>query len=309
MRTRFLVFIAVACLATSSLAAPAAAPATQGPNLEDARAAFASGDYPACLRKTSALLSSKAFKADSPERYDLLMLRGECLLRLKQRGPAAASFEAAANMMKKQRDLARAVDATSLAVLIKASPDLAYRPKAQKDASGISVLEPETRREAMKALFTDLNAGIAPRLDKSLRDKSLVSTQAVLRDVWELYTVEHAATGGTSSTESALEGLGGHARELIGEELGRLTTRLEQLNDLASEPTWVTQAITYRGLTTREREELQGIADYLVQVQRTAENARRISRLLGRTGENWDGLLADCAEARDVAQQAYDRRY
>jgi len=51
------------------------------------------------------------------------------------------------------------------------------------------------------------------------------------------------------------------------------------------------------------------MADYLVQIQRTVENGRRISRVLGKTGENWDGLLADCAVARDVAQQTYDRRY
>ena len=51
------------------------------------------------------------------------------------------------------------------------------------------------------------------------------------------------------------------------------------------------------------------MADYLIKIQRTIENARRIARALGSTGENWDGLLADCAVARDVAQQAYDRRY
>jgi hypothetical protein len=98
-------------------------------------------------------------------------------------------------------------------------------------------------------------------------------------------------------------------RELIDEELNQLSNRLDQLKDLASEPTWVTQAISYRGLTTNERNELQKMADYLMEIQRTVENGRRISRLFGRTGENWDALLADCAVAKDVAQQTYDRRY
>jgi hypothetical protein len=277
---------------------------------EEARADFNSGDYQASLRKTSALLSSTPAKSNSPERYDLLMLRGESLLRLKQRAPAADAFAAAAAVMKNRRDLPRAASATSLAVLAKAaSPDLTYKPKKSGDRTGINIVEPSTRQQAMKALFEDMNAEVSPRIDKALQDNSLVSTQGLLGDVWEMYTVEFAATGEATSTAARLEELGGHARSLISDELDRLVSRLEQLKDLASEPTWVTQVISNRGLNTGERNEIRQMADYLVQIQRTVENGRRISRVLGKTGENWDSLLADCAVARDVAQQTYDRRY
>src|SRR5690349_9206335 len=57
-----------------------------------ARADFDKGDYKACLGKISKLLTTGAYKSDSPERYDLLMLRGECLLQLKQRPGAQAAF-------------------------------------------------------------------------------------------------------------------------------------------------------------------------------------------------------------------------
>ena len=305
-----LVVGAAVCIAVllSAFAPPAsAAPA---PSIDAARADFDSGDYPACMRKVSALLSSKAARADSPERYDLLMLRGECMLRLKQRVQAADTFEAAAKAMKTKRDLPRAATATAMAVLAKSSaPDLTYKPKGSGGGSSLSIVEPDARKAAMAALFHDLNEKVGPRIDKAVQDTSLRPTQAVLRDAWELYTVEYAATGAAASTESKLEQLGGHARSLIAEELARLTGRLEQLKDLASEPTWVTTVISYRGLTTNERTELKETADYLVQIQRTCENARRIAQALGRTGENWDGLLADCAVARDVAQEAYDRRY
>ena len=300
--------VVIGAIVSLTAAFQGVARAGAAPTLEDARADFASGDFTASLRKTSGLLSSKAGKSDLPERYDLLVLRGECLLRLKQRTASADAFEAAAAVMKKQSDLPRAASATSLAVLVKASPDLVYKPKKQA-GSGIDIAESSTRQEAMKALFDDLNAAVSPRVERALRDKSLVSTQGLLRDVWELYAVETAATGNASSTAAKLEQLGGHARSLTGDELDRITSRLEQLKDLASEPTWVTQAMSYRGLNTGERNELRQIADYLMQIQRTVENGRRISRLFGRTGENWDTLLADCAVARDVAQEAYDRRY
>jgi hypothetical protein len=276
-------------------------------SVEEARADFEAGDYRGCLKKVSALLPSR-IKRDATERYDLLMLRGECLMRLKQRA-AADAFDAAAAAMKDRRDLPRAAQATSLAVLVKASPDFKYRQRGRSEGSGIDIIDPSSRPRAMEALFQDLSSQVAPGLDKALQDESLVSTDRLLRDVWHLYTVELAATGDTASTAEKLQALGDHVRTLIGTELNRLNTRLEQLRDLADEPTWTSEAMGYRGLNTDERGELRQVADYLVRIQRTVENGRRISRALGKTGENWDALLADCAVARDVAQQAYDRRY
>jgi hypothetical protein len=299
-----IVAFSIACLMTLSQVVAQAPPARA---IEDARAQFASGDFRGCLRGTSALLSSA--KRDSVERYDLLMLRGECLLRLKQRNAALPAFEAAAAVTKGRRDVARTATATATAVLVRESPDLTYKPKGRSDRSGIDVVEPATRREAMGALFEDLKARLAPEIDKALRDNALASTDKRLRDFWELYAVEFAATGEAASTAGTLQELGGHARGLIGDELERVTTRLEQLKDVATEPAWTNQGISHRGLNSNERTELKQTADYLTQIQRTVENGRRISQVLGRTGENWDVLLADCAEARDAAQEAYDRRY
>ena len=301
--------------ASSVVAAAQAAPgsaqsvARANATADDARADFTSGAYAECLRKISAVLSSRPLKSDSPERYDLLMLRGECMLRLKQRQPAAQAFETAASGMKSRGDLPRAATATALAALVKASPDLKYKPMSGPDAAGIDIVEPGARQRAMEALFEDLRAKAVPDVDRALQEKSLVPIHALLPRMWELYTVEFAAKGNAASTESKLEEVGGRARVLVSEELQRLTTRLEQFNELAGEPTWTSQVIGYRGLHTDERQELQQMANYLVKIQRTVENARRISRILGRTGENWDTLLADCATARDVAEEAYGRRY
>jgi hypothetical protein len=300
----------IALLAAFLLVAATPAAAQSPPQtIEDAQADYASGDYPACLRKVAARLNSNAVKRDSPERYDLLMLRGECLVRLKQRGPAAEAFEKAAAVTKGRGDLPRTADATALAALVKASPDLKYTPRTRSGGSAIDVAEPGTRREAMAALFEDLKTQLAPDVEKALQDKSLTSTHRRLKQFWELYAVEFAATGAATSTESTLQDVGGHARGLIAEELERLVTRLEHLGDLAGEPVWGANVIGYRGLKTSEQNEIRKMADYLMEIQRTVENGRRIARALGRTGDNWDVLLADCAVARDAAQQAYDRRY
>jgi hypothetical protein len=299
---------AILFLAASSRATAGAEP-TPPKLTDDARADFKTGDYAACLKKLSGLLSSRSLKADSPERYDLLMLRGECMLKLKQRQAAAQAFDAAATGMKARGDLPRVAAATALSTLVKASPDLTYKPKNHPDLAGIDVIEPSWRKEAMAALFEDLRDKLAPAVDDAIHSASLVPSHELLPRMWELYTVELASKGNAASTETKLEDLGGHAQELIGNDLNGMITRLDQLNDLASEPVLVSAGISYRGLRTDEREELHRMADDLVKIQRTAENARRISRLLGRTGEHWDALLADCAVARDVAEQAYARRY
>src|SRR5688500_609273 len=309
MRAFVISLLAAVLLAAVTPAAAQSAPQSAPQGFEDAQADYASGDYAACLRKVAARLNSNAVKRDSPERYDLLMLRGECLLRLKQRAPAAESFEKAAAVTKGHGDLPRTANATALAALVKASPDLKYTPKSRSGGSAIDVAGPGTRREAMAALFEDLRTQLAPDVEKALGDKSLTSTHRRLKQFWELYAVEFAATGAATSTESTLQDLGGHARGLIAEELDRLISRLESLSDLAGEPVWGRNVMGYRGLKTSEQNEIKKMADYLMESQRTVEYGRRIARALGRTGENWDALLADCAVARDAAQQAYDRRY
>jgi hypothetical protein len=287
-------------------------PSAQTLTFAAAHADFDKGDYKDCLGKISKLLTTGAYKSDSPERYDLLMLRGESLLRLKQRPAAQAAFESATKMMRKQEDVQRAAAATALAVLVKASPTLAYQPKKGGGAS-VDIIEPASRQKAMGLLMADLRDQVRPEFTKAINDDSLKPTDKLLRPAWDLYSVEMAATGDAALTSEKLTELGAHARKLIGGELARLNRRLDQLEDLASEETWG-GGVGYadggvRGLRTEERNELQQLAKDLVQTEETIHNGRRIAKLLGRTGESWDALLADCSVARDSAQRAYDRRY
>ena len=234
------------------------------------------------------------------------------MLRLKQRNAAAEAFDGAAVVMKNRRDVARVASATAMSVLVKASPGLTYKPKDKGDTA-IDVVDSATRKDALRALYEDRRAELAPAIEKATGQKSLVPIESLLPAAWEVYTLEYAAKGEPIETVASLKELGGYARGLIGDELTRLSDRLDELRDLANEPALSgigpNQSVTYRGLNSTERNELQQMADYLVKIQRTAEKGRRASQALGGTPENWDTLLADCAVARDTAQQAYERRY
>ena len=113
---------AAVCLSSSLL--DAAEPPL--PVVEEAQRYLEDGNYASCLHKISKqLASSNEARPGTAERYELLMLRGECLLRMRQPAPAGAAYEAAATCMKIRRDIARVATATAMAVLVKASPDLA----------------------------------------------------------------------------------------------------------------------------------------------------------------------------------------
>src|SRR5689334_1553723 len=73
----------IAAPAPSPAPSPAA-PASANPSIDDAKADFAAGQYQGCLQKISRLLSPGISKPDPATPYDLLMLRGECMMQMKQ---------------------------------------------------------------------------------------------------------------------------------------------------------------------------------------------------------------------------------
>jgi hypothetical protein len=313
MRTLLHALALGACLTVAARAV--GPPPPQQVSITDAQADFCAGDYRSNLQKIATCLAAGQLKPTPLKRYELLMLRGERLLRLRQ--PAAAVvFESAANVLKNQGDVRRVAAAQALAVLVKASRATRYRPKPSPGTAPpppLDIADPAQRKQAMKLLWEDRSANLAPAIEKALHGASLVPIEKLLPCVWELYTLELAATGNAEQTVATARKLDEHARGLIAQELVRVTRRVLRLNALANEPALShnlgLEILSYRGLNSYERDELQQLADELVKIQHVLECGRRINRLVGGGGEAWDALLAGCAAARDVAQGAYDHRY
>ena len=301
------VLVSIAMWMTAGAAGVFAAP--EPGTLEDARATFKARNYPECLKKIGSALASNP-KPTPDERYDLLMMRGECLLKLKQSVGAISAFETASGIFKDKGDVARVAQAKALATLTKEAPGGRYK---NKNGEELDIADSFQRKQALLALFEERSVKVRPAMDKALSGNSLVPIQKLLPASWELYTLEFTAIGEAPITLTKVKEMGERARDLIKTELQQINSRVDNLNDLAGEPTLSgnvgNQSISYRGLNSHERDELHGIADTLVKIQPVLEQGRRLNRLFGGTGEVWDGLLADCAEAKETAQQAYDRRY
>src|SRR5688500_4306743 len=91
-------------LLIAALAAPA--PAQNASSLEDIRANVTSGDYRSALDKINKELFASL--KDQPQRHELLMLKGECQLQLKDRIGACTAYKSAAKAAANLNELAAA---------------------------------------------------------------------------------------------------------------------------------------------------------------------------------------------------------
>src|SRR4051812_7735182 len=67
--------------------------ATAAPTMAQVRESFAAGQYQPTLRSIADCLALKGQAAEGYDRYELLTLKGECLIQLKSAAYAANAFE------------------------------------------------------------------------------------------------------------------------------------------------------------------------------------------------------------------------
>jgi hypothetical protein len=313
MRRSMLLSPALLAVLSLTLSTPAAPPPPA--TLADAQAAFAAKEYRPCLQKIAGALAGPEGKAGSPTRYDLLMLRGECMLHLKENRMAADSFTSAANVAKSKQDRKRQADAMALSLLIKASKPAGYTPAGNPSGEPIDIVDPDSRKRAMSAFFADTLAAAKPKIEQAAQATSLPPIEEQIPKMRELYALEVAATGDAAQTLPLARALGQHARGLIGAEFTRIAARLDELATAASSPVLLdgrgatSSILTPRGLTTPERNDLKQIADTLTQAERAAQQGRWIAHQSDGPEQAWDALLADCSELKSRAQQLWDHRY
>ena len=246
------------------------------------------------------------------DRYALLMLRGEALLRLKERTYAVDAFEAASRAAGHDQ-IKLAALAKANALIITRSQGSLYRPSGGA-GDGIDIIEPASRTKAMAAAFDDLMAENLPEIKRALEGKQLPPMLALVPTLGDMYVLESAANGGDPrKTAEVLKSFGAHARSLMGSELIRLDARIEGLSDLANSQTsygrgWGSQ-IDRRGLWSPERNELSDLIDYTKQIRQGAQRARQIALSFGATGENWDTVIADAGAVLDHGEELWNHRY
>ena len=205
--------------------------------MEEIQKHFDEGDYRGTLAEVSRALSLRGNAAEGLAKYDLIVMRAECELRMKQAEPAAASFHQAIRETKDEQQVA---DARATELLIRKSRQLVYTPRvlAKGDKpEPIDIVDPKNRKRALRALYTDELAQVTPRIDAAKKGTSLTAIAQAARSIkdHDLPVLDRAAHGTVDDTRKTISDLKDRVQELTSKALEKLARRTDEITSMATE--------------------------------------------------------------------------
>jgi len=288
-------------LALVLLAMLTALDAPRQQSLEDIRGDLAKAGYRTALDKINKLVFS-ARDMSPAERFELLMMKGECQLQLKDRIGASSSFKAAA---KAAGNLDEFAAAQATALVIDRSAMGMFNPPFGTNEKPIDIVPADSRKKAMASLQREIWSRSQSVIDAALRADTLPPIEAAGTRMVDAYLLEVAVTGNAKDTGKTMRDLGAHTYRLMQSELKRVAWRVEQLNLLANS----TEDYGHRrGVHTSEINELRGILPYLAKIRDRARDYRGLAARLEGDEQKWDSLQADAADALAAAESLANER-
>jgi hypothetical protein len=290
---------AIGLVFVAHVALLAGAAAAQTPSIDDARSDHAKGDYRAALTKLDRIIASSAAGPSSAEKYQLLMLRGECQLQLKDRTGAVATFKSAA---KNASDLNQLAEAKANALIIDRSSMGRFTPRSGSSREPVDILPIESRKQAMALLQADLWSQYKSQIDAALKATTLPPIEKVFVPLSDIFFLETAATGQANETGKVMRELGQLTYRMIETDVTRLARRVEQLTLAANSSAGGDWGGVRRGLHSPERDELKAAAPYLAKLRDSVTEYRGIAKRLGGNEQRWDELVLEINDTLAAAE-------
>jgi len=298
--------LVVVIAATTLGAAPASQQASA--SMDDIRKLYDDGRYNDVLRETSRALSMRdeILRSRGFERFELLRLRAESNLRLKQPAPASDTFAAAAKELA-ATDPDRAAFFRAVSIVVKRSKNNAYVPKRGK-SEAIDLLNEDSRKRAIVALYDDEAADVLARVNAMRKADSLPPIVEAASRLKELADLERAAKGSNDETENRLLKLGDDARRIIGASLNKMTDNVEAISRRANERYLIQEGHIYRkrGLQGRDRDNL---LDVMSTSEKIPDAISKLSEQLGTEGDFFKKTKDDAAKLYDRARYVMNDDY
>jgi hypothetical protein len=264
--------------------------------------------YQDLLKGVTKALALRGAASQPYNRADLLMLRGEAYLHLKQNAQAAESFAQAAKVADdpEKKSIAQATE-----VLIKRSKPTGYLPRtastqpAVKQGTPLPIMDKEQRRIAFSALLDDELTTASPKVKAAANGNSLLPVIEACRSMIDLRAIEIAAGAGDAKTKSISERLGQRAHTLIDGALKSMNTRVEQVWGSASttyytegQKTLRTHVYGMKGMTSVESGDVKNV---IATCEKIIPVANDLSTVTGGTE-----LSADATEAQRLLKRAHE---
>ncbi len=300
-----------AVVASPAVPACAAVLAQTLPTQEEMHQLFDQSQYTQVLQKIARVLVLKGDSAKPYDRHDLLRLKAEAHLRLKEYEASERAFVAAG--WETDDPKAAAVD-LSTSVLIRRSKAGQYQPTSKdkgKMRDPIPVIGPESRKPALQALFQDELAADRPKISGVRDALNLDPICQAASLVTDLKVLEMGATDGNDDqTRQLISEVAKHAQNVMAETVHDLVKREAVIVNRGNEtveyyvPTGTAGHsynqlhIAKRGYDAADLRDLNGIR---VACEKIAPAARAFGDAMGPDGTD---LMATSVTAARLAKHA-----
>ncbi|HEX3355411.1 MAG TPA: hypothetical protein VHS31_00420 [Tepidisphaeraceae bacterium] len=305
MKTAFaFLFAFVLAITVDSLLAQPAAPGrgALAPTTQDLQQKLDAKRYPEVLAESQRMLALKGPAAKDIDKYEVLLLRAEAQMQLKQQSTASASYQQAT---KETADPSKAGVAKAMATLVQRSRAFMFTPKASSDPTKtiapLNILDPTERKAALSALFDEEWTPTQAKID-AFKKQGATSLPPILQAAdlaGEMRGLEIAATGKDTKTSTALSDLTENASKLMNDYLERATRDVEDIDRKANYPVdTTTYQTTRRGLTSPQMADLKTI---ISNCQRLTLAAQQVASSAGANGAAFNSIAG---KSTDLAKRA-----
>jgi len=274
---------------------------------DDVKKMVDDGKYRDALKELLRILTLKGPAAEGYNRYDMLMLKAESQLQIRQLPAAIATYKDARAQALADKKPDQVALPSAMAELLRRSPAYEYRPPNPDGGSPISVLDKTLRKAAFSKLLDDE----LPAVQRKVPLLAKVSTMEPVIDaanvVGTLRALEIAATGDTAQTGELVSDVRDQAVRLMGGAVDEMQARADIIQkhanqqitenvpqyDMVHGKSWLQQMTHLKGPTAAER---QSLNDMFTTCEKIQGASRQIADALGTEFDAMSGI-ANKAEA------------
>ncbi len=274
-----------------------------------------SGEYRDALKGLTRVLDLKGAAAEPYNRFEMLALRAECQLQLRQTAAALDSLTAAQKEAASQGNADDVGASLAFADLIQRSPALRYTPKTSNGPLAkkpIDILGRGQRPDAYKALFADELTSAQQKVRQAETARQMPPILDAAKNAAALRGIEKAGTGDDVQTQALTKGLSARGLSLMTSALGDLSVRIDAVSKIAnttvttsvmqydqiSGRSWPQQILTRRGLDGGNMSELKGIQQTCAQITSAAND---LGLALSQDQNAYKDIAAQADGARNKA--------
>ena len=307
---------------TLAPAAKAGAPAAAEPtaSAEEIRKLLEDNNPREALQKLSKVLALKGDAAKAYDKHELLRLKAESHLKLKDTSAAASAFAAAG---KAAADEAAGAEDKAAEMVVKRSKNLTFTPKVGKKGEKpqpIDISDPEKRKAAYAAMLEEEKVEAEPRIKAARTAKSLPPIAEALKVIGDVRMLELAATGDSKDASAQADELTGRAHKLMNDAVQKMADTVKAIETSANDVKEVAvptrgpngtgavlmRSYKRRGLSTRDTQDLKQIIGDL---KKLVPMARGLSESLGDAGKQFAQVADDGAAVGNKADEVLRKNY